>query len=235
VHISKASRVDGRFVLQSDDNRSWTARSLILATGVDLNQIPIDDRLHELALKHGVLRYCPVCDGYEHRDERIAVVGCDVSGAGEALFLRKFSSDVTLLPQSGTDLTEEECRDLELAGIETVTTPVTRYDPVEGEMRVHLQGHDDPLAFDVLYPALGIRPRNSLATAMGIRIADDGKASADAPFGTEVEGLYCAGDLVEGLDQISVAMGQGAIAATRAHNWLRDRDGQTVDAVLDPD
>jgi thioredoxin reductase (NADPH) len=40
---------------------------------------------------------------------------------------------------------------------------------------------------------------------------------------------------VEGLDQISVALGQGAIAATRAHNWLRDQDGQTVEAVLDPE
>ena len=235
AHISKASRVNGRFELQGDDKRSWTARSLILATGVNLNQIPIDDRLHELALKHGVLRYCPVCDGYEHRNERIAVVGCDISGAGEALFLRKFSSDVTLLPQSDTELTGQERHDLERAGVRTVATPVSRYDPVEGEMRVHLKGQADPLAFDVLYPALGIRPRNSLATAMGIRIAEDGKVSADAPFGTEVEGLYCAGDLVEGLDQISVALGQGAIAATRAHNWLRDQDGQTVDSVLDPE
>jgi thioredoxin reductase (NADPH) len=233
AHISKASRVAGQFELQSDDNRSWTARSLILATGVELNQIPIEDRLHELALQHGVLRYCPVCDGYEHRDERIAVVGCDVSGAGEALFLRQFSSDVTLLAQCRTELTEEEIRDLARAGIKTVSTPISRYDPVEGEMRVHIKGEANPLAFDVLYPALGLRPRNSLATALGIRIAEDGKVAAGAPYGTEVEGLYCAGDLVEGLDQISVAIGHGAVAATRAHNWLRDLDGQTVDAVLE--
>jgi thioredoxin reductase (NADPH) len=54
------------------------------------------------------LRYCPVCDGYEHLGQRIAVVGCDISGAGEALFLRQFSSDVTLLAQCTTELTEEE-------------------------------------------------------------------------------------------------------------------------------
>ena len=42
---------------------------------------------------------------------------------------------------------------------------------------------------------------------------------------TNVEGLYAAGDVVQGLDQISVACGQAAIAATAIHNRLRDRDG----------
>lgn len=36
--------------------------------------------------------------------------------------------------------------------------------------------------------------------------------------------------LVRGLDQISVAMGQGALAATRAHNWLREQDRHTLQA-----
>lgn len=35
-------------------------------------------------------------------------------------------------------------------------------------------------------------------------------------------GLYAAGDVVDALDQISVASGDGAIAATHAHNWLQD-------------
>jgi thioredoxin reductase (NADPH) len=34
--------------------------------------------------------------------------------------------------------------------------------------------------------------------------------------------------VVEGLDQISVAFGHGAIAATRAHNHLRERDGRVL-------
>ena len=42
-----------------------------------------------------------------------------------------------------------------------------------------------------------------------------------------LKGLYAAGDVVAGLDQISVAMGHAAIAATAIHNDLRDRDGAT--------
>ena len=40
-----------------------------------------------------------------------------------------------------------------------------------------------------------------------------------------LSGLYAAGDIVAGLDQISVAMGHAAIAATTLHNDLRTRDG----------
>lgn len=40
--------------------------------------------------------------------------------------------------------------------------------------------------------------------------------------------IYAACDVPEGLDQISVATGQGAIAATRIHNWLREQDGHAI-------
>ena len=86
---------------------------------------------------------------------------------------------------------------------------------------VQLEGVDAPLAFDVVYPALGTRQRTELAAALGLRLDDAGAVPATAPLGTAVPGLYCAGDIVDGLDQISVAMGHGAAAATRAHNWLR--------------
>jgi thioredoxin reductase (NADPH) len=100
-------------------------------------------------------------------------------------------------------------------------------------MRLYLEGEPEPLAFDVIYPAFGTRPRNALAKALGIPIGEGGTVPADAPFGTACPGVYCAGDVVEGLDQISVAMGQAAVAATRAHNWLREREGHTVDTVLE--
>ena len=47
---------------------------------------------------------------------------------------------------------------------------------------------------------------------------------------TSIEGVYAAGDIVMALDQISVAMGHAAVAATAMHNDLRNRDGQTTAA-----
>jgi thioredoxin reductase (NADPH) len=232
ARVTQARHGDGGFSLADESGTRWSARSVILATGVDMNQIPLDEDLHEAAIAAGVLRYCPVCDGFEHKGERIAVLGCDISGAAEALFLAGYSDDVTLLPRRDSELTFDERRELEQAGIRVEPKAVSCYQPTDREMLVHLEGQPAPLAFDVLYPALGTRPRNLLAHQLGLPLDETGRVSNGSPFGTAVPGLYCVGDLVEGLDQISVAMGHGAIAATKAHNWLRECDGKTADAVL---
>ena len=233
ANVGRVGRTPTGFEIVSDEGANWSEQALILATGLHLNQIDLPHDMHETAIADGVLRYCPVCDGYEHRGKRIGVVGCDISGAGEALFLRQFSKDVTLLPTSKAELTSAECQELAAASVETVVSPIIEYRPGTSEFEIFVEGRAEPYVFDVVYPALGVRPRNELVEMLGIDMTDDGNVAGSAIQGTNVDGVYCAGDIVEGLDQISVAMGHGAIAATKAHNWLRECDGHTVDAVLE--
>lgn len=228
AEIVSAQQNGDRFELLSGDGRSWQARSLILATGVAHNEIKIDTGGHQAAIAAGILRYCPVCDGYEHIDTAIGVIGCDSQGAAEALFLRRFSSDVTLVPLNFAELDKGELAAMREVGITVVEHPVARLDALRHRMDVYLEGNAQPLSFDVVYPALGVTPRTELAAALGLSFCPSGELEMSAPFGTRVEGLYAAGDVVEGLDQISVAMGHGAVAATKAHNWLRERDGECL-------
>ena len=82
--------------------------------------------------------------------------------------------------------------------------------------------------FDTLYPALGSNGNCELIEAMKVARDEEGCVSTDAHQRLSVEGLYAAGDIVAALDQISVAMGHGAVAATAMHNDLRAKDGQTA-------
>ncbi len=228
AEVKTAERSDEGFTLRSTQGEAWTARTLLLATGVVLNQVPLDHDVHQAAIDNGILRYCPICDGHEHIDTAIGIIGCDAQGAAEAIFLRTFSEDVTLVPQSYPDLTRAQLDALDEAGVTVVTTPMVRLDAHETRMDVFVADRPEPLSFDVIYAALGSQPRSELAAALGVEVDEGGKVSMNAPFATNVAGLYCAGDIVDGLDQISVAMGHGAIAATKAHNWLRERDGETL-------
>lgn len=212
------------FELADEAGRTWAARALILATGVELHQIPLPDAVHEAAIRAGVLRYCPICDGFEYRGKRIGVIGCSSSGVAEALFLTGYSNDITVLPRHDVELTASERAELDAAGVRIVGAPVIEYRPSADDITLKIKDRIAPLTFDVIYPALGSTPRNMLLRSAGLALEDDGRASGSAPFGTEISGLFCAGDIVAGLDQISVAMGHGAAAATRAHNWLRDAD-----------
>ncbi len=224
-----AARRDGAtFVLELAGGETLRAGSLILATGLRLNEPPLPHARHEAAIRAGVLRYCPICDGFEHTGERIGVLGCDSSGAAEALFLCQYSRDVTLLPMDMPELTVAQRRELEAVGITVESRPVAGLHPFDDRFEIRLEGQASPLVFDVVYPALGSRQRTELAAMLGLALDEAGAVDARSPLGTDVPGLYCAGDIVDGLDQISVAMGHGAVAATRAHNWLRERDGETL-------
>lgn len=227
VLVTRAARCGDGFELLGKAGQTLRARTLILATGLRLNQIPIDAETYQSAINAGVLRYCPVCDGYEHIDARIGVIGCDTQGAADALFLRRYSADVTLLPKAYANLKGQELQQLEGAGVTTIEAPVRRYRVSELSMSVGLADRR-LLEFDVVYPALGCRPRTELARMLGIPVGDDGCLPADTPFESVVPGLYSAGDVVEGLDQINVAIAHGAIAATKAHNWLRAADGEAL-------
>jgi thioredoxin reductase (NADPH) len=229
AHVESASICDRGFALRSNDGTGWSCRALVLATGVDQNDVPIEARARQAAIDAGVLRYCPICDGYEHIGQRIAVIGCDRQGAGEALFLRRYSADVTLIPRRYADLDSAILQKLLDSGVRVLKAPVARFIFREREMRLQFQNGAGEAHFDVVYPALGLHPRCKLATELGLAVDDAGALGAESIFGTKVPGLYAAGDVVAGLDQISVAMGHGAIAATKAHNWLRDQDGQALE------
>lgn len=221
AEVVSASRNGDRFELATRDGECFSAPVLILATGLSMNQIPLPHDVHEAAMCVGALRYCPICDGYEHRGDRVAVVGCDEQGAKEALFLRRYSPDITLVPRAFAELDVQQRDELARAGITIVEQAVDHFELHASAMRVYVEGRDEPMEFDVVYPALGTRQRTELAQSLGVSLNDRGAADARAPYGTTVAGLYCVGDIVDGLDQISVAMGHGAIAGTKAHNYLR--------------
>lgn len=229
-----ATKRDGDlFRLTSEDGSTWTTRSLILATGIVLHEVEMDRAAHEAAIAAGILRYCPICDGYEHIDKAIGVIGSDTQGAAEALFLRRYSANITLVPNNFADLTPTELQAMREAGIKVIEQPLERLDPLSDRMNVYVAGEALPLSFDVIYPALGSHPRNELALSLGLKATDGGEVAMNAAFSKLVDGVFAAGDIVEGLDQISVAMGHGAVAATKAHNWLRERDGHVLEASVE--
>lgn len=204
------------------------ARGLILATGVDTNLAKLDSGDHQAAVRSGVLRYCPICDGFEHSDERIAVLGSDLHGAAEAMFLRQYSSNITLIPKWQVALTDKQRGELDASGVDVLEGRVLRLDATEEAMFVAIEGEAEPRGFDTLYPAFGSTPRSELAAMLGPLTDPNGCIPFSAFSDGLLPGVYAAGDVLEGLDQISVATGQGAMAATRLHNWLREQDGHAM-------
>ena len=92
-------REDG-FVASFADG-DMTAGTVLLASGVTNDRSAMSEALHAAALAAGRLRYCPVCDGLEALDQMVGVIGTGERVAKEALFLRSFTSLVTLIAPDG--------------------------------------------------------------------------------------------------------------------------------------
>lgn len=198
------------------------AQAVLIATGVVNNRPVMDGVAHDAALAAGRLRYCPICDGYEVTDKRIGIIGSRDRGTAEALFLRSYSADITLVDPDGRHhLTPEQRACLGSAGVVVVDGPATGL-ALAGSM-IEMMTAAGLLRFDSIYPALGSVVRSDLARSLGARVADDGAILVDEHQRTTVRGVYAAGDVVLGLDQISNAMGEGGVAATAIRNDLAEQ------------
>jgi thioredoxin reductase (NADPH) len=196
-----------------------TARTVLLATGLANRRPPMDEELHDDALSRGLVRYCPICDGYEVTDKRVGVIGSDSHGVAEALFLRSYTADVTLIaPDKALRLKPADNQRLKQAGIDCVDGPAQAVAIATNCITVDTaEGH---YSFDCIYPALGSDTHTQLGEMLGATLAGDGCFLCDEHQRTSVPGLYAAGDVVHGLDQISHAMGEGGVAATTIRNDL---------------
>jgi len=211
---------DRAFTVRADDGRAWRARVVILATG-------IVDRMPALAggaatlapaIEAGVLRLCAVCDGYEASDERIAVYGPADAAISHALFLRTFSRRVDALCATPEPPGAEALREAQAGGVAVRPMPTQLACTPRG---CHAAFADGSRAeYDTLYPVLGCDTQSQLALALGAVRDAEGALVVDAHQQTSVEGLYAIGDVVSALNQISVAVGHAAIAATAIHNRL---------------
>ena len=212
-------------------SREVRARRVLLATGAD----DVEPDLPDLpdAIRRGLVRYCPICDGYEARGKRIAVIGHGDRGLGEAVFVaRTYSRAVTLLTLGqGMDLDAGERERVEKHGIQVVHAPVRSLDIEDGKITVLRTAGGKEHRFQVLYSALGLKLRSELALGLGAKHDGTGALIVDEHNRTTVPGLYAAGGVVRGLDQVVVAMGHAAMAATDIHNRCELPTEEEVDGA----
>jgi len=209
-------RKEGEAFVATCSGCDVNARFILLATGLLDHCPPIEGRPADCPSE--VIRFCPICDGYEAIDRRVGVLGDIKAGGKKALFLRTYTKDVSLFL---TDETED------VDWQEKLTKTNVR---IVGQLQEVRQGTENTVTVttrqgeihevDALYPALGCIVRSDLATLLGASSTENGNLEVDDHQRTTIEGLYAAGDVVTDLHQLSVAFGHAAIAATDIHNRL---------------
>ncbi|NIC07297.1 NAD(P)/FAD-dependent oxidoreductase [Billgrantia bachuensis] len=198
------------------------SRTVLLASGV----VDIEPELKgfQEVKEKGLIRYCPICDGFEFTKERIGIIARDAHGVDEAVFIKRFSADLTLIDfEGGAYLDVASTERLEREKIALMQGEVgDMYADASQGIQLRMSDGSE-YSFDALYCALGTQVRSDLGTNLGALRNPHGYLVVNPHMQTGIEGLYAAGDMTNHLSQITVATGQASIAATAIHNRLQNR------------
>ncbi|MEO8070911.1 MAG: NAD(P)/FAD-dependent oxidoreductase [Acidobacteriota bacterium] len=209
--VETASRLDaGAFMVGLRDGRAFTARKLLLATGVrdNLPHVPGLDELYGHSVFH-----CPYCDGWELRDEPVAVYGSGKRAFGLSLELTGWTKDIVICSDGSCQLDTADVAMLERNGIAVREQPVARLEGHKGRLQrvVFADGSDLPRR--ALFFTTGQTASSDLARALGCEFNDKGTVRTGTYEATDIPGLYVAGDASRAVQWVIVAAAEGAEAA----------------------
>ncbi|MDY0275651.1 MAG: NAD(P)/FAD-dependent oxidoreductase [Desulfomicrobium sp.] len=205
------------FVVTSENN-TFEAPALILATGVSRIRPGIDN-LEDYEGK-GV-SYCVSCDGFFLRNKPVMVIGEGNFAANQALELLQYTPDVTICTQGKEpNMTEEFQVRLQENNIFVLQSKVVTLSGDNGLEAVILEDGQS-IATQGLFIAMGQASSSDFAYSLGV--ARNGQfIDTDRDQKTNIPGVFAAGDCVGRFLQISVAVGEGALAGRAAINHVKE-------------
>ncbi len=220
---SVAAHGDG-FLIVSDSGDEFFCKAVILATGASPVKLGIPGEL-ELAGK-GV-SYCAVCDGPFFKDQEIAVIGGGDSAVEEAVYLTRFAQKVHLIHRRDKLRAVKEIQEKAFAEPKilihwnSVPMKIIGEKEVEAlQIRSVLDGAEDVLPVGGVFFYVGINPNTKSFSGL-VETDAAGFVITNEKMACSRPGVFAAGDVrSKPLRQISTAVGDGAIAAYAAQQYL---------------
>ncbi|MFN3596465.1 MAG: NAD(P)/FAD-dependent oxidoreductase [Rubricoccaceae bacterium] len=213
VRVAEVVKISGGFRVQTARGRSVETRTLVLATGV-VDELPDLPGLAEAWGTSAI--HCPYCHGYEWRDRPTAVLGRGDGTYAQARLLRGWTSDLTVLTNGPENLDTSQEHSLSGMGIKVDRRPIARL-RCDGKRLVAVQFTDgDETPFDVLYLRPPQRQAAPFAEQLGVP-CNGPHAQADEDGRTSVTGLFVAGDAVNTVQNVAMAIASGVRAGMAAN------------------
>ena len=211
VEVTEAScREDKQFDVTLADGTVVQSRKLLLATGV-VDNLPEIDGFRELYGRS--VFHCPYCDGWEIRDQPLAVYGRGDRGLGLSLELTAWSTDLTLCTDGPSEIAREDLDRLARNGITVREDRIARLEGEDGILLHVVFESGERFARRALFFTTGQFQRSDLSVRLGCAFNDKGTVRTGKYETTHLEGLYVAGDASRAVQWVVVAAAEGAEAA----------------------
>lgn len=184
---------DDTFALSHADGRIFTARNVVLASGVTDNLQAIDglDELWGRGVYH-----CPYCHGWENRDKKTVVIGIGTTALSLASTVSNWTDDITYYSQGiELELPDEAIQTLTNNGITAYNEIVSKIEKSGTGVRITLEGSNEPIYFEACYAPGRITANSGLAESLGCELQPNGGIVVNEQYMSHTDGLYAIGDV----------------------------------------
>jgi len=217
-------RTDQGFVISLSSGEQLRARKLILAAGLR-EKLPEIEGLREFYGKS--VFNCPFCDGWELRDQPLAIFSDGPGAFHKAKLLLNWTRDLIIFTNGGGALTDEQRHQLASKDIRIVETPISYLSGQNGLLeRVHFTdgthierrgGFVDPAQI----------PNAAFEDSLGYKTSKNGAIVSNPMGRTSADGIYAAGDSAYVMpSQLIYAAASGSKAAMSVVADLMEEDWQ---------
>lgn len=219
--VTAVRPVGEHFEVEAEDGTVVATRKVLLATGLHdtLPPLPNVEQFWGSSVFH-----CPFCDGWEIRDQPVAIYNNGDAAIHVAKLLRHLTPDLVLCTGAEATFSTADRQMLLARGVRIIETPVARLEGSEGQLEALLFTDGTRLERRALFIHPKTSQRGDLVENLGCALDQWGLVQVDQSMETSVPGVFAAGDTTTLARQLVFAAYQGAIAAVSIHRTLLERE-----------
>ena len=224
--VTAVERGGTGFEVTIGDAERVQAHALLLATGI-CDQLPAIPGVREC---YGIsLHHCPYCDGWEHRDEPLAIVGRGSGSVGLSLSMKTWTSRVTLCTNGGA-LSRSQRDQLAAHRITIRLDRVLHLEHRDGRATRLIFSAGEPVECRGVFVSPVQEQQSDFAKRLGCEFTRKGTVKTDHLGETCVPGVYVVGDASRDVQFAVVAAAEGAKAGVAINKALQSRAGLALNA-----
>ena len=198
----------------------FRSKYLIAASGL-IDHLPqLDDMQNVYDYAGYNLHVCMICDGYEMADKQCGLFVASEAAINTAFVLNWFTPYITVFTQGLCEVGAEMRQKLKEYGFPLVEAPIRRFLGQNHEMMGVELVDGSTVALETGLISMGSHFYNEYLQSLDLDWKG-GNLVTDSMCRTSHPRLFALGDLKEGINQVSIAVADGTLAATAIWRDIR--------------
>jgi thioredoxin reductase len=213
--------IDGGFSIGLENGESFTARKVLLATGLK-DVLPA---IKGFAECWGIsVIHCPYCHGYEVRNEKIGLLMNGDHAFDMAKNLHLWNKDLTILTNGKSQFTAEQTEKLHAKLITIVEDEIIEVEHVDGYLKHVEFKNGEQLALKAVYARAEVVQHHNLYLDLGCELTELNTIKVNEQQQSTANGVYAAGDCTTLFRSLSIVIAAGTMAAVMLNKEMISED-----------